>query len=416
MNDLTNSYNLSYTEKTRAWLDNRFKRGKDGYYLAHRPIYGFGVGPSEKNHTIRYAVAYSPLKILNRLEWETVLEVGGGEGYMSWIIREIFNKLSFTSEISIEANIRAREFFGLCGISADVQRLPFKDESFDIVLASEVIEHLQYPHLALYEMARIARKAVIINTNEFYASETERYIKMRTLNYQSPHTERNYWHPNDLKRFFSGEVQVLTSTITFMDIDERAVDEDEAKELVKSMCVLDEYKLDAQDALVFFNKGDCPLGIPKIDEGSILEQLFSLKINLEQLNQEAIPFAEECLCCPACHGDLELLDGKYRCVYCSEDYFIDRGIPVFISKSPLFDPSPELLAKTGVNPDGYTHLKGYFKSFEQKNSKLNRIFFLLALVFCMLIRYILSKVPWKIKIKWLKNKTNLNNFLHHFLK
>jgi len=47
-----------------------------------------------------------------------------------------------------------------------VSYLPFKDRSFDTVLASEIIEHLEYSEgmLLLNEVERIARRAVILTT------------------------------------------------------------------------------------------------------------------------------------------------------------------------------------------------------------------------------------------------------------
>lgn len=49
----------------------------------------------------------------------------------------------------------------------------FLDDSFDVVVALDVLEHLEHCHLVLEEMIRVAKKAVIISLPNMY------YIKFR---------------------------------------------------------------------------------------------------------------------------------------------------------------------------------------------------------------------------------------------
>lgn len=46
---------------------------------------------------------------------------------------------------------------------ADAQRLPFTDYSFDTVIVNAGLHHCDSPHLALTEMYRVAKKAVIVH-------------------------------------------------------------------------------------------------------------------------------------------------------------------------------------------------------------------------------------------------------------
>ncbi len=52
--------------------------------------------------------------------------------------------------------------------------LEYEDNSYDIVLAMDVLEHLDRPHEALKELMRIARKAVYVSLPNIF------YIKFRT--------------------------------------------------------------------------------------------------------------------------------------------------------------------------------------------------------------------------------------------
>ena len=47
-------------------------------------------------------------------------------------------------------------------ICVDATHLPFRDHSFDIVLCSEVLEHLDSPSKAIRELARTSKKTIII--------------------------------------------------------------------------------------------------------------------------------------------------------------------------------------------------------------------------------------------------------------
>jgi len=49
-------------------------------------------------------------------------------------------------------------------VCSDILRTPFKDKTFDTVVAGEVIEHLEKPELLIKEMVRLARKRIILST------------------------------------------------------------------------------------------------------------------------------------------------------------------------------------------------------------------------------------------------------------
>ena len=50
---------------------------------------------------------------------------------------------------------------GLTGLFADIGRLPFTDDTFDLVLVIEVLEHVPDPDLALRQIARVCRGTVV---------------------------------------------------------------------------------------------------------------------------------------------------------------------------------------------------------------------------------------------------------------
>ncbi len=95
----------------------------------------------------------------------SLLDVGCGNGIFLHLMREQKPHVRAVGlERSSTTTAAARRLFGVDIIEGTVEALPFSDESFDVVTASEVIEHLPfgvYEH-ALAEMERVARQTIII--------------------------------------------------------------------------------------------------------------------------------------------------------------------------------------------------------------------------------------------------------------
>ena len=52
---------------------------------------------------------------------------------------------------------------GFAPLFGDITTLPFPDATFDLVLAIEVLEHVPFPELALAELARVARRDLVVS-------------------------------------------------------------------------------------------------------------------------------------------------------------------------------------------------------------------------------------------------------------
>jgi len=88
-----------------------------------------------------------------------------------------------SSDISLGAAKRARERaerFGLslASVVADIEHLPFADESVDLVYVHDGLHHLEQPELGVSEMARVAARAVSI-TEPARAAATALAVRFR---------------------------------------------------------------------------------------------------------------------------------------------------------------------------------------------------------------------------------------------
>ncbi|MGJ4804871.1 class I SAM-dependent methyltransferase [Luteimonas sp. SDU82] len=98
---------------------------------------------------------------------DTVLEVGCGAGYSSqrlldWLPLGTSYLGSDVGE-SLLQKARARNP-SASFVRQSVYDLALTDKSVDVIVMLEVLEHLEHPARALSELARVARKAVILST------------------------------------------------------------------------------------------------------------------------------------------------------------------------------------------------------------------------------------------------------------
>jgi len=107
------------------------------------------------------------LGALGSLSSMTALTVCGGSGMDAEFLAQAGARV-LTADISPRAAERARERgrrynVEIESIVADVEQLPFRDRSVDLVFVHDGLHHLVDPFLGLKEIARVARRAVSIN-------------------------------------------------------------------------------------------------------------------------------------------------------------------------------------------------------------------------------------------------------------
>lgn len=225
---------------TRSWLDRRFARREDGYYYAHQPIYGFGSPHSEPGHLRRLARTLNLLLALSRLEFATFLDVGAGEGYLTTLIQRTLGSRGVALEVSLEAAHRARELFGLPAVVADAHELPFPDDSFDLAIASEVVEHVEQPWQVADELKRVARKYVVITTEEFCADEKEQALMLKLRDFTKPHTERNFFIAHDLRSMLGDDIELRAQFRNHLPHEEGRMRIEDARRVISRIAQVDE--------------------------------------------------------------------------------------------------------------------------------------------------------------------------------
>jgi ubiquinone/menaquinone biosynthesis C-methylase UbiE len=105
------------------------------------------------------------IEVCKGLTFTKVLEVGAGDGSVLKMLSESkFAAAYYAVEISESGvdYIRSRKIEGLQSVEVfDGYHLPFKDDEFDLVILSHVLEHVEHERLLLRELKRVAKMCVI---------------------------------------------------------------------------------------------------------------------------------------------------------------------------------------------------------------------------------------------------------------
>jgi len=131
----------------------RFERG---FFLKRKMEFG----------VLKKMLNYASIKKSDR-----ICDVGCGEGFLLKLVGQA--KKIVGVEISISALNRSKEILkdrpDIVTVKADAQKIPLPNESFDIVLCCEMLEHLPDPKIVMNEVHRILRhggKFVLAIPNE----------------------------------------------------------------------------------------------------------------------------------------------------------------------------------------------------------------------------------------------------------
>jgi len=127
----------------------------------------------EHKRSFRYRLHKRSTEVIKIIQeyfpnFQSIIDLGTAEGKMLKCISEFFNpQFCVGLDVCYELlKIGKNKFKNICFICANVEALEFvREESFDIVIATAIIEHLNEPRMMIREAYRILReKGLIIVT------------------------------------------------------------------------------------------------------------------------------------------------------------------------------------------------------------------------------------------------------------
>jgi len=140
---------------------------KDGNYLEKYPRenseYAWGIKRDKIN------------QLINNTQYTSVLDVGCGDGKeLKRYAKDTVSGCGLDTNLDKIKSVK-NNTSNCCFVCADVQNLPFKDETFDLVTATEVIEHLPDHNRFLNEVYRV------LKPNGFLIISTPNQLQISSL-------------------------------------------------------------------------------------------------------------------------------------------------------------------------------------------------------------------------------------------
>lgn len=105
------------------------------------------------------------LGLISEKKVESILDVGCGEGFTLNRLKEngIGKKLEGIEYKKDAIELGKKTYPDIKIKQGDIYKLPYQDNSFDLVLCTEVLEHLDNPSKALKELIRVSNKYLVIS-------------------------------------------------------------------------------------------------------------------------------------------------------------------------------------------------------------------------------------------------------------
>jgi ubiquinone/menaquinone biosynthesis C-methylase UbiE len=104
-------------------------------------------------------------KEVKKLRPESVLDVGCGEGFVLQKLKmnKVGKRLEGVDFLKTAIDIGHKIHPDVTLKQGNIYDLQYKDNSFDVVICSEVLEHLEDPEKALSELVRVSKKYVVLS-------------------------------------------------------------------------------------------------------------------------------------------------------------------------------------------------------------------------------------------------------------
>ena len=138
----------------------------------------------------------SVVKTIRPLNIESVLDVGCGEGFtLARLQSEKIGKAYEGIEYDDSAIQLAKKLYPRLMITkGDIYRLPYKNNSFDLVIATEVLEHLENPKKAYKELVRVSKKYILLSVPNEPFFTIQRIGRLQNIKHLGAHPEHiQHW-------------------------------------------------------------------------------------------------------------------------------------------------------------------------------------------------------------------------------
>lgn len=131
------------------------------------------------------------VKTIRPLNIDSVLDVGCGEGFTLYRLqKEKIGKEFEGIEVDAGAIELGKKLYPRLVIKqGDIYKLPYKSNSFDLVVCTEVLEHLENPRKAYKELVRVSKKYILLSVPNEPFFTWQRLVRFQNILELGAHPE-----------------------------------------------------------------------------------------------------------------------------------------------------------------------------------------------------------------------------------
>lgn len=144
------------------------------------------------------------VKTIRPLNIYSVLDVGCGEGFtLARLSKEKIGKVYEGIERDGAAIELGKKLYPRLTIEqGDIYKLPYKDNFFDLVVCTEVLEHLDNPRKAYKELIRVSKKYILLSVPNEPFFTWQRMARFQNILHLGAHPEHiQHWTVSAFTKF-----------------------------------------------------------------------------------------------------------------------------------------------------------------------------------------------------------------------
>ncbi len=172
---------------------------------------------TEKNPISKFFLDNFYKKLLSQLQNlhpETILDVGAGEGFTLQKLKDrgIGKRLEGIEYLDEAIEIAKKLHTTITIKKGNIYTLPYGNNSFDVVICTEVLEHLDDPEKGLSELVRVTKRSCVLSVPNEPLFTIQRFFRGKNLLQLGDHPEHiQHWSKKSFEEFVSTKLKIVTT-------------------------------------------------------------------------------------------------------------------------------------------------------------------------------------------------------------